>query len=179
MAKMFTFIIVLHIVMGFLSGIWQGDGGYTIHELNGDMTAVTTSVIMDTNANFHNGEVVTIGNERMHVTAIPAGGTTLTVVRGYEKTKAVVHKDGAQVYSEEAMAVQGSIQVRVAKIADASGPLAALDVTKQILGIIGYLLVSPFAMFGSDLWMISAIYTALLAGLLIVVGISMFGSRRV
>lgn len=44
------------------------------------------------------GDVVEVDNEVMLVTAIPAGGVTATVVRGYAGTTAATHSNGAIAY---------------------------------------------------------------------------------
>lgn len=181
MAKLFMFIITLHIIMGVLAGVLQGGGGFVIHELTADIDDNDLAITLDSTANFIAPSTLIIGNERIRISAIP-DGTHLTVAatgRGYDNTKATAHYTGAQIYTEESGTVSGSIQTRIARISDASGPLAALDVSVQILGIAKDLLVSPFTLFGSDLWIISAIYSAILASLTIVIGLQLFGGRRV
>lgn len=182
MGKLITFVIALHIIVGVIAGIYQGSGGYVIHELAVACNNTTTTLTLDTNENFAAGKVVQIGSEYMLVDTVNGNGVTLNLNaagRGYWNSIPVAHAAGSQVYSEEAGGVSGTIQTRVARIADASGPLAALDVSIQILGIVAAVLVSPFTFFGGDLWMVSAIYSAIIIGLLVVIGIQMFGSRRV
>jgi hypothetical protein len=182
LAKLIIFVVCLHLVMSVISSIWQGSGGYVIHQLTTDLTSAGTTINVDTSVNYYAPSVVQIGDEKILISAIPAGGVTLTVGangRGYYGTTPIAHKAGSQVYSEDAGGINNAIQTRIARIADASGPLAAFDVTAQILGIASAFLVSPFTMFGSDLWFISALYTAILVGLFVVIGLQMFGSRRV
>lgn len=173
---------MLHIIVGVIAGIYQGSGGYVIHELAVACDENDVALTLDTNVNFADGSVVQIGSEYLLVDTVDNDGVTLNINasgRGYWNSAPASHAAGAQVYSEEAGGVSGTLQIRVARIADASGPLAAFDVTAQILGIAGAILVSPFTFFGKDLWIISATYSAILVGLLVVIGLTMFGARRV
>lgn len=182
MGKLITFIVMLHIVVGVIAGIYQGSGGYIIHELAVACDDNDLTLTLNSNVNFADDSVVQIGSEYLLVNTVDIDGVTLNINasgRGYWNSTPAAHNAGAQVYSEEAAGVSGTIQARVARIADASGPLAAFDVTAQILGIIGAILVSPFTFFGGDLWIISATYSAILIGLLVVIGITMFGARRI
>jgi len=180
MAKLITGVIVLHILVGFLAGIWQGGGGYVVHALAATCDDNDLTLTLDTTVNFVASSTVTIGTERISVSAVP-DGTHLTVAangRGIDGTEAVAHPLGAQVYTEESAMVGGMIQTRITKIADSSGPKMFIEIPLQILGIGRDLVVSPFTFFGTDLWIISAIYAAILAGLIVVIGLQVVGSLR-
>jgi len=181
MAKLITGVIVLHILIGFLAGIYQGGGGYVIHELNANVDEDDLTLTLDTTANFVAPSIITIGQERIGISVVP-DGTHLTVVangRGMNGTNAVAHYTGEGVYTEESALVSNMIQVRVAKIADASGLRAFIDIPWQILSIGTDLIASPFTFFGSDLWILSAIYAAILVGVVVVIGLSVAGALRV
>lgn len=181
MAKLITGVIVLHILVGFLAGIYQGGGGYVIHAMAADVDDNDLSLTLDTTANFYAPSTVTVGVERISISVI-ADGTHLTVPaggRGIDGTEAAAHFTGEQVYTEESATVGGMIQTRIQRIADSSGPRMFIDIPMQVIGIARDLVVSPFTFFGTDLWIISAIYTAILAGLVVVVGLSVAGSLRI
>jgi hypothetical protein len=181
MAKLITGVIVLHILVGFLAGIYQGGGGYVVHALASAVDDNDLALELDTTVNFYAPSTVTIGTERIAISAIP-DNTHLTVAangRGLDGTTAIAHYTGEQVYTEESAMVGGMIQTRIARIADASGPLFFLDIAWQILGIAQDIIVSPFTFFGTDLWILSAIYAAIIAGIIVVMGLQVAGSRRV
>jgi hypothetical protein len=181
MAKLITGVIVLHLIMGFIASWLQGGGGYAVHTLAANLTSVGGTVTLDSNADVLAPSVIIIGSERIHVSA-KVGSTQLTVAplgRGYEVTTAASHGAGSQLLTEEGSLVQGSVQTRIANISDASGNISVPDFSKQMLGIIGAILVAPFSFLATDLWMFSALYMAILAGLLIVIAIAVFGGRRV
>lgn len=181
MAKLITGIICLHIIMGLLAGIYQGGGGYVVHALAATIDDNDLALELDSTVNFTFPSTVIIDSERISVSAIP-DTTHLTVPangRGIDGTKATSHLDGTQVYTEESATAGGMLQVRIGRIADASGPWAFFDIGAQLIGVATDLLVSPFTFFGTDLWIVSAIYAAILAGVLVVIGLSIVGGRRV
>lgn len=181
MAKLITGIVCFHIFMGFLAGIWQGGGGYVVHELTTAVDADDLTLELDTTNNYIANSTVTIGAERIVISTV-TDGTHLAVAangRGIDGTKAVAHPVGSQVYTEESAVVHGMIQYRIARIADSAGPQMFVEIPWQILMIGKDLIVSPFTFFGTDLWFISAIYSALLVGLIVVIGLSVAGGRRI
>ena len=60
------------------------------------LLAAATSVTMDSTTGFVAGDVITIGTEKIYVTAVTSG-TVLAITRGYNGTTAAIHADDAVV----------------------------------------------------------------------------------
>ena len=65
-------------------------------DMAGNLSATATSVTMDSTTGFVAGDVITIGTEKMYVSAVTSG-TVLAITRGYNGTTAAVHADDAVV----------------------------------------------------------------------------------
>ena len=147
-----------------------------------------TTVSVTSTTGFPGTGVIVIGDEKIAYSSKTAttftqsifgGGVTAPIVRGAESTEATAHLAGATVRTVEGGMMNTAATYNVAVMADASGLWAAVTWTLALLRLLGSFMILPISFMGTDLAIIGVLWWCFMAGMLISLGISLAGSRRV
>lgn len=180
MSKMVTFFLFLWVGMAILGSVMQNGGGIATAELTSTLSLTGDTITVVTTAGFLAIDEVQIGSERILYSSkdsthlyVASGG------RGYSGTTATSHAAGSYCYTIEASAFNQMSGYNISKIIDATGPMAFINIPIAIFKIIINAFVVDFTFIGTDLAIITYIYSAAFIGLIVTVGLAMAGSRRV
>lgn len=106
-----------------LSGVMEGTGGFNATQLNGAITATSTTITVDNTTGFLSASDIIIGDEQISYT-----GTTATsftgCTRGVNDTVARGHLDNALVYNLDAAVQNRGVAFNVVGTSDDIGGLA-------------------------------------------------------
>ena len=140
-------------------------------------------ILVESTVGFSEPGIIVIGDERIAYSDIVGNNFTETLgkplVRGAEDTTAVAHAIGAGVRTVEGGMMNTSVTYNIAVIADASGLWGAVTIGLAILRILGSFFILPISYLGTDLAIIGIIWWCMVAGMIISLGLSLAGARRV
>lgn len=100
-------------------------------------------------------------------------------MRGADDTEATNHAAGSGVRTVEGGMMNTAVTYNIAVIADASGLWGAVTIGLALLRMIGSFLILPIGFLGTDLAIIGIIWWAMVAGMIISLGLALAGARRV
>ena len=127
--------------------------------------------------------IVVIGDERIAYSDIDSTNFRDTLaqpmVRGAEDTTAAAHASGDGVRTVEGMMMNTTVTYNIAVIADASGLWGAVTIGLAVLRMLGSFMVLPIGYLGTDLAIIGVVWWCAIAGMIISIGMSLAGARRV
>ena len=127
--------------------------------------------------------IIVIGDERIGYSDIDATNfrdtATQPMVRGAQDTDAVAHAVGSGVRTVEGGMMNTAVTYNIAVIADASGLWGAVTIGLAILRILVSFMILPISFLGTDLAIIGIIWWAMVAGMIISMGLALAGARRV
>ena len=183
MGKLFTFFAVMWFAIGLTGGVMKGDIASATTTLTENLTKDDTTISVRSTNGFPEAGIVVIGTERIAYSAVTAttiaGSVTTPLIRGIENTGAQSHLNGDRVRTISSAMMNSSAQYNTALIADASGPWAAVTVPLAVFRLIGSYLGPPMSFLGTDLSILIYVWWALVAGMVISIGIALAGARRV
>ena len=140
------------------------------------------TIPVSTTEGFSNTGIIVIGDERIAYSTIgvTSFGETLgqPLVRGAQDTDAVAHSVGAGVRTVEGGMMNDAVTYNIAVIADATGLWAAVTIGLAILRLLVSFFILPISFLGTDLAIIGVIWWAMVAGMIISLGIALAGGRR-
>jgi len=141
------------------------------------------TIPVSSTAGFSEPGMIVIGDERIAYSDIDGNNFTETLgsplVRGADDTEVVAHAAGSGVRTVEGGMMNTAVTYNIAVIADASGLWAALTIGLALLRMIGSFLILPISFLGTDLAIIGIIWWAMVAGMIISLGLALAGARRV
>lgn len=179
MFKLTSFFLLLWLVMVLLSSIVAGGGGFVITALTQNETADATTFHVVSTTGMLSASTVQVGSEIVTYTGLTS--TTLTgLTRGANGTTAIAHASGAQVYTEDAGALNSALGFSIPQVADSMGILSIVAVPVMFLSTtipraIAYnynFLLGDMAIFGMIFYILGAAWIFTLAW-------GIIGSRRV
>ena len=160
----------------------QGSVNITTTVLTADIDDVVDTLPVASTEGFPVPGILVIGDERIAYSATTAlsFGETLAqpLVRGAESTEATEHLSGAGVRTVEGGMMNTAVTYNIAVIAGATGLWAAVTIALALLRIMGSFFFLPISFLGTDLAIIGIIWWAMVAGMIISLGITLAGSRR-
>lgn len=182
MAKLVTFFLIVFTGMAILSGIMEGGGGIVATQLNGDLTAAATTVIVDDVDGYLSADYIVIGDEQILYT-----GTTTApsprftgCTRGYGGTEAVAHADDSRVYTASASAINNALGFNIAATADSMGLWATITVPWNFLSkTMPRIIMLNWSFLAGELAILAYFFFAAAAGLIITLALYLAGGRRV
>ena len=182
MGKSFIFFAFMWIVVSLAGSIFQGNVQLATTSLTADINDTIDTIPVSTTEGFSDTGIIVIGDERVAYSTISATtfGETLVqpLVRGAQDTDAVAHSAGAGVRTTEDGMMNDAVTYNIAVIADASGLWAAITIGLAILRLLISFFILPISFLGTDLAIIGIIWWAMVAGMIISLGISLAGGRR-
>ena len=163
--------------------VMQGSVATNATELTADITAVSTTITVESTDGFLETGVIQLGDERIAYSAVTAttfrGTLARPLVRGAQDTDAVIHLIGEDVRTIEASMLNQSAAYNIAVISDASGLWAAVTMPLALLRLLGSFLFLPLEFLGTDLAIITYIWAVIGIGMLASLGLALAGGRRV
>ena len=180
MAKAIAFMLLLYFGMALSIGVLAGGGGYAATSLTADideddaiMEVVSTDGFLDTDyIEFSNGEKVLY----LGTTAISFTGCT----RGYNDTTAIAHAAGTMIYTTSASTVNNAMGFNIAATVDSMGLWSIVTVPWNFATkTIPRLLIMPYQLFTDDLVIFAVILVIIQMAVVITIGMSFIGARRV
>ena len=185
MAKAIAFMLLLYFGMALSVGVLAGGSGYAatsltanIDEDDDTLEVVSTEGFLDTDyIEFSNGEYVLYTG----TIAPPFGDTAFTgCSRGYNGTTATAHAVGAMVYTTSASTVNNAMGFNIAATVDTMGTWSIITVPWNFATkTIPRLLIMPYQLFTDDLAIIAVVLVIIQMAIVITIGMSFIGARRV
>lgn len=183
MGKGFIFFAFIWMIVTIAGGVMQGSLSIASTVLTADINATTETIPVADTDNFPDTGTIVIGDERIAYPDKTATSFLDTLaqptVRGADNTDAASHSAGDRVRTVEGGMMNTVASYHIAVIADASGLWAAVTIALSVLRIIGSYLILPTSFLGTDLMIIGALWWVGMAGMLVSLGISLAGGRRV
>lgn len=183
MGKAFTAFAFVWMFVCIAGGVVEGDVNVASTSLTAAIDDDDDTIPVSSTVGFSEPGVIVIGDERIAYSSITAFsfGETLgsPLVRGADDTKAIAHTIGSGVRTVEGGMMNTAVTYNIAVIADASGLWGAVTIVLALLRIIGSFLILPISFLGTDLAIIGVIWWAMVAGMIISLGLALAGARRV
>jgi hypothetical protein len=172
------------LIVSIAGGVVQGSTvTVATTTLTSDITDSDNVIPVTSTEGFPDTGFVTILDERIGYASTTAntfeGNLAQPLVRGASDTIAVAHDAGENVRTLESSMLNQSMGYRLAVMTDASGVLAFVTIPFAFIILFASFLVLPLAFLGSDLEILAYIWGVLSIGLLVALGISLAGGRRV
>ena len=180
MAKAIAFMLLLYFGMALSIGILAGGGGYAatsltvaVDEDDATLEVVSTDGFLDTDyIEFSDGEKV-----------LYLGATAISFTnceRGYEDSTAIAHVAGTMVYTTSASTVNNAMGFNIAATVDSMGLWSIITVPWNFATkTVPRLLVMPYQLFTDDLAIFAVILVLIQMAIVITIGMSFIGARRV
>ena len=185
MAKAIAFMLLLYFGMALSVGVLAGGSGYAATSLTADideddvtLEVISTDGFLDTDyLEFSNGEYVLYTG----TIAPPFGDIAFTgCTRGYNGTTATVHPVGTMIYTTSASTVNNAMGFNIAATVDTMGTWSIITVPWNFATkTIPRLLIMPYQLFTEDLVIIAVVLVIIQMAVVIVIGMSFIGARRV
>ena len=186
--KAFSFFAFVWLFVVIAGGVMMGDVPPASTVLTVAIDADDTTISVASTEGFPEPGIIVIGDERIVYSDIDGNDFTQTLavgdvvnplIRGAEDTEATSHAVGSGVRTPEGAMMNTTVTYNIAVIADATGIWAALTIGLAILRMIGSFLILPISFLGTDLAIIGVIWWAMVAGMIISLGLALAGARRV
>jgi hypothetical protein len=183
LGKMVMFFSVVWLIVSLAGGVLEGNVTPATTVLTSGISATATTIPVRSTLGFPNTGIIVIGSERIaysdKTTTTFIGTLFSPVVRGAQETAEQSHIINDKVRTVESSMMNQSAQYNVSLINDATGPAAFVTVPLGVFRLLGSYLHPPFQFMGTDLQMLVYFWWAMLAGMIITIGISLAGARRV
>ena len=178
-AKAIAFMLLLYFGMALAIGVLAGGGGYAatslteaVDEDDATLAVVSTNGFLDT-------DYIELKDEKVLYTgrtAISFTGCT----RGYNESTAIVHAEGTMVYTTSASTVNNAMGFNIAATVDTMGMWSILTVPWNFATkTVPRLLMMPYQLFTGDLVIFAVILVIIQVAVVITIGMSFIGARRV
>ncbi len=114
--KLYAAFLVLYTVSVIIDGFMEAGSGVAATYLTANISAVATTLSVQTTEGFLASDYVVIGDERIRYTSRADQAFTVPAAkgRGYDGTTAVVHEAGAMVYTESTSVLNSILGYNVA-----------------------------------------------------------------
>ena len=143
----------------------------------------TSTITVASTEGFPNTGIIVIDDEKI---AYPSKTSTTFIsavaqpmIRGAEETTPAAHAVNSSVRTIEGSMINTAISYNISVIGDASGLWAGLNIGLALLRMIGSFLLLPISFLGTDLQILGVIWGVISAGLVMSIGLSLAGARRV
>ncbi len=183
------FMVWMFIIVGIAGNIVAGSVSLVATRLTADVPAGgVTSISVASTEGFASSGMIVIGDERMGYPSKTAttfertsvlGVTTNPITRGVNDTEDVAHSSGATVRTLEASLLNASIDYKIARIADSAGIIGMITLPAKLLDLILTFLILPLGFLGTDLAILTYIWSVVAIGMIFGIGIALVGGRRV
>lgn len=182
MSKLITFFLFVFIGASILSAVMGGGGGIVSTRLAAAATSTDNVITVDSTDGFLKQDYIMIGSEKILFTnkTVVAPFQFTGCVRGYGGTDPDSHSIDAMVYSADASVVNSALGFSIAATADSMGLWATVTIPFYFMTRTLPRIVSMnFSFLQGDLAIIGWLFFAAGIGLIITLGITLAGGRRV
>lgn len=107
------------------------------------------------------------------------GNFAQPTLRGAQDTEAVAHSAGEKVRTIESSMLNQSISYKLAVLTDPSGVLAFVTIPFTFISLLATFFILPLSFLGTDLQILTYIWSALSIAIIVTIGIALAGGRRV
>ena len=179
-------MLLLYFSMALCVGILAGGGGYAatslteaIDEDDVIIRVVSTEGFLDTDyIEFSDGEYILYTDTTAPPFTLYTAFTGCT--RGVEGTTATIHAAGTMIYTTSASTVNSAMGFNIAATVDSMGTWSIITVPWNFATkTIPRLLVMPYQLFKDDLIIIAVVLVIIQMAIVITIGMSFIGARRV
>lgn len=179
MNKLIVFWLVMLVGTGMLVGIMAGGGGIVTTDLSSNVTSSAVALPVLTTTDFLDEDFVIVGEEKVFYTSVN-GTTFLGCTRGYDGTTASAHEEGARVYTATASSVNSALGFNIVAVQDQWGwaSIVALPIMFFMRTVPQIVRMSTNLLTG-DLAVLAWFFYAMAAGFVVVLALTIIGSRRV
>lgn len=186
MAKAIAFMLLLYFGMALCVGVLAGGGGYAatslteaVDEDDTTLKVISTDGFLDTDSvEFSNGEKVLYTGTTAPPFDVFIAFTGCT--RGYEDTTAIAHAVGTMIYTTSAGTVNNAMGFNIAATVDSMGLWSIITIPWNFATkTIPRLLMMPYQLFREDLVIIAVVLVIIQMAIVITIGMSFIGARRV
>ena len=183
MGKALMYMMFVWLVVSIAGGVVQGSTVSVVTTaLTADISDADTTITGSNTNGFPDTGIITILDERIAYASKTdttfKGNLAQPLVRGASDTDAVVHVTGERVRTIESSMMNSSMGYRLAVLSDASGLLAFVTIPFSFIALLASFLVLPLAFLGTDLEILAYLWGVLSIGIVVSLGISLAGGRR-
>lgn len=180
------FMLWMFIVVGIASNTLQGQQDFVNTQLATTISATDSVITVQSTDGFPGAGIIDINGERIaygHKTATTFEGSgflaqTNPLVRGSGGTEAASHISGESVTTVRGAMFNSAMSYNLAVIADPSGAMAFVSVSKAFFGLLGSFMFLPLNFLGTDLSILTVFWAVFAIGLLTSVTIALSFGRR-
>ena len=185
-AKAIAFMLLLYFGMALCVGVLAGGSGYAatslteaVDEDDATLKVVSTDgFLVPDYIEFSDGEYVLYTGTIAPPFAVFTAFTGCT--RGYNETIATEHEVGAMVYTTSANTVNNAMGFNIAATVDSMGTWSIITVPWNFATkTIPRLLIMPYQLFKGDLVIVAVVLVIIQMAIVITIGMSFIGARRV
>jgi hypothetical protein len=183
------FMAWMFLITSIAGGVVTGSTSITATRLESDIPSGSINTItVASTTGFPSSGIILIGDERIGYPKKTAttferasvlGVTTNPIMRGVNGTIDASHSEGAIVRTVEAGVINASIDYKVAKIADTAGIIGFVTLPAKLLDLLVAFFVLPISFLGTDMAILTYIWGIFAIGMLVGLGVSLAGGRRV
>jgi len=146
------------------------------------------SISVQTTSGFPDHGLITIGDETIRYPAKTSttfvstsfgGFRTSPLVRGSMNTEVAAHSEGADVRTVESWVFNASVNYKIARLVDNAGALDYLAMPVKLLDLIFTFFVLPLSFLGTELAVLSYIWSIIAIGMIVGLILALVGGRRV
>jgi hypothetical protein len=177
------FFAIIWLLVAIAGGVVEGSIRVATTVLTRNLSYDATTLYVKSTSGFSNSGIIVIDTERIAYSSKSAttfyGSFTAPLIRGSGNTTKAAHLINDRVRTLESSMMNQSAQYNTSLVSDVSGPLAFVTVPLAVFRILGSYLLPQMQFLGTDLQILVYFWWAMLAGMIITIGISLAGSRRV
>ena len=179
MAKAIAFMLLLYFGMALAIGILAGGGGYAATSLTEAVDEDDATLQVISTDGFLSTDYIELKDEKVLYTGTTA--TTFTgCTRGYNGSTAIVHAEGVMVYTTSASTVNNAMGFNIAATVDSMGMWSIITVPWNfVTKTVPRMLMMPYQLFVGDLVIFAVILVIIQMAIVITIGMSFIGARRV
>lgn len=176
------FFAVSWLVVSLAGGVLAGSLAIATTRLTASINSTANSIPVRSTTGFPSTGVLLIKDESIAYSSKTAtafnGNLAKPLVRGSQDTEAVAHLVGSLVRTAESSMMNQSAQYNTSVIVDASGIQAVIQIPLAVLRLAGSYLQPPMGFLGSDLQILLYLWWAMMAGMIISIGVALAGTWR-
>lgn len=183
MGKAIMAMLFVWLIVSIAGGVVQGSTTIAATTLMVSIDEDDTTIVVNSTTGFPDTGFIEIGDERIGYATTTnttfTGAFAQPMVRGANDTEATSHTAGAIVRTVENSMLNQSLGYKLAVLSDSSGLLAFVTIPFAVLSLLATFFTLPLAFLGTDLEILTYIWGILSIGIIVAIGISLAGGRRV
>ncbi len=184
MGKAVTFMIFVWIIVSIAGAVVSGSISMATTTLAVAVDESDTTITVESTEGFADSGFIEILDERIGysqttATTFEGGNVINRLLRGANDTEAVPHLKGERVRTKESSMINQSMGYKLATITDSSGLWAIVTIPFALISLLASFFVLPLGFVGTDFQILTYIWGALSIGIIVSIGASLAGGRRV